>query len=156
MSLNNQEQIAGVVARLAPAQAFFLDNTGRSIPYAHPAGSAIQVAANEEGQVAAWTGDPRQPWNVTSVRPDQQPAAGFLNAPDGSTERLDPPVDSPVQTFGEIRVSGINNSGNILGEIGVTEGGVSHQYWFSRDVSGIYTLSIPTDYPATLRHREAV
>ena len=57
----------------------------------------------------------RSPW-YTTVSPQ-----GFISNADGTVMMLDPPADTPTQSFSQIRVSGINDNGDVLGTIGVTD-----------------------------------
>jgi hypothetical protein len=143
LSINNQRQIGGYIA--GPNFGFVADETGASVPYATPSGTVIQAAVNSKGQVAGWTGDTRSPWYPFTGGPNGlQPAQGFLSNSDGSVLTLDPPPDSPTRRYGDIRVSSINDSGDILGEIGVIDQGQPlTQYWFIRGADGIYSLFHP-------------
>ncbi len=134
-SLNNQQQAAGTTLT-AP---FVVDKTGANIPYSLPSGAVIQTAINNRGQVAGWTGVANSPWNPYPFPPVI--AAGFISNPDGSITHLDPPPDTPTQTFGDVRVSSINDNGDVLGEIGATDqAGKIVQYWYIRSADGIYSL----------------
>src|SRR6185312_889045 len=76
------------------------------------------------------------------------PAAGFISNADGSVVMLDPPPGTPTQTFSAIRVSGINDNGDLLGEItAIDQSGLQGQYWFIRNSSGVYSLFDPHRYP---------
>src|SRR6185312_5210154 len=146
MSINDQGHTAGTA--LDPYQGFVVDQTGMSVTYTPPpTGTVIQIAVNNRGQVAGWTGDPRSPWFPSSIT-GLQPAQGFISNPDGTVLMLDPPPDTPTQSFGGIRVSAINDNGDILGEIGVTDqSGNLNQYWYIRSADGIYTLFDPHGGP---------
>jgi hypothetical protein len=143
LSINNQRQVAGYIA--GPNIGFAVDETGASLPYTMPSGTVIHAAVNGKGQVAGWTGDTRSPWYpYTGGLSGLQPAQGFLSNSDGTLLMLDPPADTPTRSFGDIRVSSINDNGDILGEIGVIEQGQElTQYWFIRGADGIYTLFDP-------------
>jgi hypothetical protein len=146
LSINNQRQVAGYIA--GPNTGFAADETGASVPYAPPSGTVIQTAVNNKGQVAGWTGDTRSPWYPFTGPSGLQPAQGFLSNPDGSVLTLDPPANTTTRSFGDIRVSSINDNGDILGEIGVIDQGQPlTQYWFIRGADGIYTLFDPHGGP---------
>src|SRR6476661_3234772 len=134
ISINNQEQIAGTAVN--PNQGFVVDQTGMNVPYTPPAtGMVIQTSVNNRGQVSGWTGDARSPW-YTTVSPQ-----GFISNADGTVMMLDPPADTPTQSFSQIRVSGINDNGDVLGTIGVTDqSGNLLPYWYIRSADGVYTL----------------
>jgi hypothetical protein len=137
-SINNQEQVAGTVG----GRAFVIDNTGASVPYAQPPNATVIVdALNNNGQVAGWTGDIRSPW-YPIPNSGLQPAASFISNADQSLTLFDPPPDTPSQSYGEIRVSSLNDNGDTLGEISVFEQDPTSpaQYWFIRNAAGIYTI----------------
>jgi hypothetical protein len=145
-SINTQLRTAGMIAY--PNFAFVVDQTGASVPYTQPpTGTVVFASMNNRGQVAGWTGDPRNPW-YPLPQSGLEPARAFLSNPDGFLLLIDPPVDTLNLSYGDIRVSSINDNGDILGEIGITDQGQSlTQYWFIRSADGIYTIFDPHGAP---------
>lgn len=131
-SINNEKDVGGVWFGMG-LTGFAVDQTGASLPYTHPPGSNVnQAAVNNRGQVAGWFG--AGPYAVT-------PAQSFISNPDGTLIVLEPPEDTPTQSFGDMWVYSINDNGDVLGQIGVTDqNGQQTTYWFIRDAGDNYTM----------------
>jgi hypothetical protein len=140
-SINNQVQVAGLwnVQFSPPIEpgnqaGFVVDNKGVAVPYTAPSGVFVQqLAINNVGQVAGWY----------SNAPSSFPAStgAFISNPDGSIVAVTPPVDTTTQSFGDVRIIAINDRGDVLGSMTVTDqSGGQSLYWFIRDALGAYTL----------------
>lgn len=132
VSINNQQDVAGIRYRTGLA-GFAVDRNGVSLPYTRPPGSDVnQLVINNRGQIAGWFG--AAPYKAS-------PAQGFISNPDASLVILDPPPDTPTQSFGDLWVSSINDNGDVLGQVVVTdENGRQDAHWFIRTAGGNYTI----------------
>src|SRR5690242_4074378 len=144
-SINNQDQVAGLWnvppdPPVAPGNqaGFVVDSAGTAVPYAAPAGVFVQqLAINNVGQVAGWYSNTAGPYASS--------AGAFIGNPDGSVVTVTPPVDTTTQSFGNVRIVAIDDHGDVLGDLNVTNhDGIQSEYWFIRDALGNYTLFDPT------------
>ena len=135
-SINNQEDVAGIWFGNGLV-GFAVDQAGVSLPYTQPAGSNVnQAAVNNRGQIAGWFGA-----NSFSAAPAQ----GFISNPDGSIAVLEPPADTPTQSFGNIWVNSINDNGEVLGQIEATDQNKQQLvYWFIRSAGASIRCSMRT------------
>ena len=87
------------------------------------------------GQVAGWISNSLLPGSDTR---------SFISNPDGSIILVNPPVDTPTQSFDNVRVAAINDYGDVFGNLRVIgQDGIPTRYWFIRNFLGNYTLFDP-------------
>lgn len=137
--MNDQMQIAGMYYDPSAGQNgfFFTDENGGSLPLTLPPfvenDRTRQIGSvNNFGQVAGYAMD------NTVVPPRHR---GFISNPDGTYLVVDPPGDTPTQTFSDIFVSAINDRGDVAGVLGSTdETGLEPYRLFIRDSGGFFSI----------------
>jgi hypothetical protein len=150
--MNDYLQIVGTIQDFqSPNTVFFVDSEGRNLPLSLPSFAAADPnrqigSVNNAGQVVGSARD------ETAVPPRTR---GFIINADGTYQVIDPPADTPAQTFSDLWASGINDRGEVSGVLMDSNGAVS----FVRDSAGFFTIfdDSPSPYDQhAINNRKAV
>ena len=122
-----------------------VDKNGKSLPLSFPPTMGISSdgpvvgTVNNQGEVVADGFDKSIP---------SAPIRGYISDPDGAYRIIDPPPDTPSQTFGpDIWIDSINDYGDVSGSVASTDpSGIRKSNLFIRDFTGAFNLFDPSDY----------
>lgn len=137
--INNAGNIAGNASLGSGALPFFTDVNGMNLPFAVPpfavSPNYIVTSVNNQGQVAGTALD-------TTLSPPLY--RGFISNPDGSYSAIEPPANTPEQSFSDVFVFGINDRGETSGWLPITSSdNITRNYAFKRDTAGFFSFFDP-------------